>query len=151
MSPTGSTAEPLHHAFATPSFERATVLDAMRLGVISCPKEASLREVARILATYRIHCVVVDQAGAGGKRPWGVITDLDLALAAGSGPEERSAEQVARTEVVTVAPDEPLERAARLMAEREVSHLVVVQPHSGEPVGVLSALDLAGVVAWGAS
>jgi hypothetical protein len=24
-----------------------------------------------------------------------------------------------------------------------------VQPHSGQPVGVLSTLDLAGVLAWG--
>ena len=39
--------------------------------------------------------------------------------------------------------------AAQLMSEHEVSHLVVVQPHSGHPVGVLSALDLAGVLAWG--
>jgi hypothetical protein len=37
------------------------------------------------------------------------------------------------------------------MAEHEVSHLVVIQPHSRNPVGVLSALDLAGVLAWGGS
>jgi CBS domain-containing protein len=50
---------------------------------------------------------------------------------------------------VSVAADDSLERAAQLMAEHEVSHLVVIQPHSGPPVGVLSALDLAGVLAWG--
>jgi CBS domain-containing protein len=151
MSPTGSASEPLQHSFVAPPFEQATVLDAMRLGVISCPQEASLREVARILATYRIHCVVVDQRDAGGERPWGVVTDLDVALAAGPGAGERTAGQVARTELVTITPEESLERAARLMGEREVSHLVVIQPHSGQPVGVLSALDLTGVIAWGGS
>jgi hypothetical protein len=30
-----------------------------------------------------------------------------------------------------------------------VAHLVVVQAHSHNPVGVLSTLDLAGVLAWG--
>jgi CBS domain-containing protein len=35
------------------------------------------------------------------------------------------------------------------MADHNVSHLVVVQPHSGQPVGVLSTLDIAGVLAWG--
>jgi CBS domain-containing protein len=50
---------------------------------------------------------------------------------------------------VTVAADESLERAAQLMAEHQVSHLVVIQPHPGHPVGVLSALDLAGVLASG--
>jgi CBS domain-containing protein len=151
MSPTGSASDPLRHSFTVPPFERATVLDAMRLGVISCPQEAGLQEIARILATYRIHCVVVDQEGAGGKRPWGVITDLDVALAAGPGSERRTAGEVARTEMVTVTPEEPLAHAVRLMAEHDVSHLVVVHVHSGQPVGVLSALDLAGVIAWGCS
>jgi hypothetical protein len=38
--------------------------------------------------------------------------------------------------------------AAQLMAERRTAHLVVVQPPSGHPVGVLSTLDLAGVLGW---
>lgn len=151
MSPTGSTDDLLHHSFTPPPFARGTVLDAMRLGVISCPEEATLKEVARILATYRIHCVVVDREDAGGKRLWGVITDLDVARAAGHDAKEPTAGEAAHKEVITVTPDEPLDRAARLMAEHDVSHLVVVQAHSGQPVGVLSALDLAGVVAWGES
>ena len=57
--PTGTTSNPISHSFEAPPFERATVLDAMRLGVVSCPPDTTLREVARIMATYRIHCVVV--------------------------------------------------------------------------------------------
>jgi CBS domain-containing protein len=55
---------------------------------------------------------------------------------------------VARTEVLTVRPEESLERAAQLMAEHDVTHLVVIQPHSGQPVGIVSALDVAGALAW---
>ena len=36
MSPSGTTSEPLQHTFAAPQFEEATVLDAMRVGVVSC-------------------------------------------------------------------------------------------------------------------
>ena len=57
--PTGTTSTPISHSFEAPPFERATVLDAMRLGVVSCPPDTTLREVARIMATYRIHSVVV--------------------------------------------------------------------------------------------
>jgi predicted transcriptional regulator len=44
---------------------------------------------------------------------------------------------------VTVAAGEELARAARPMVEHEVSHLIVVEPHSTRPIGVLSTLDVA--------
>jgi CBS domain-containing protein len=37
------------------------------------------------------------------------------------------------------------------MVEHEVRHALVVDPRSGRPVGVLSTLDLAGVLAAGRS
>jgi CBS domain-containing protein len=37
----------------------------------------------------------------------------------------------------------------KLMREHGVSHLMVVDSARGVPVGVLSTLDVAGVVAWG--
>ena len=142
--PTGTTSDLIHHSFAAPPFEKATVLDAMRMGVVSCPPDTPIREVARIMATYRIHCVVVAEVAEG--TPMAVIADVDVAAAAGS--RDAVASTLARTEPVTVSPDDPLERAARLMAEHEVAHLVVVQPHSHHPIGVLSALDVAGALAW---
>jgi CBS domain-containing protein len=147
--PTGTTRELNVHSFAAPAFEDASVVDAMRLGIISCHPQTPLQDVARIMATYRIHCVVVTEMEGG--PPVGVISDRDLAAAAASGARYGTAAELAATESVTVAADDPLLRAAQLMAEHQVSHLVVVQPHSGHPVGVLSSLDLAGVLAWGDS
>lgn len=143
--PTGTTSDITRHAFAAPAFERAKVLDVMRLGVVSCPPNASLREVARIMATYRIHSVVVSEMPDGA--PLGVISDIDISAAAAT-PDAHAA-SVARTEPLKVSPEDSLELAAQMMAEHEVTHLVVVQPHSGQPVGVLSALDIAGALAWG--
>jgi CBS domain-containing protein len=145
--PTGTTSELGAHSFAAPDFEHASVVDAMRIGIISCPPQTPLRDVARIMATYRIHCVVVTEME--GAAPLGVIRDGDLAAAAAAGSRDAPAGELASTGSVTVAADDSLVRAAQLMAERQVSHLVVIQPHSGHPVGVLSALDLAGVLAWG--
>lgn len=147
MSPTGTILDPLQHTFLAPAFEDASVVDAMRLGVVTCPPDASLREVARTMATYRIHCVLVTDVE--GDRPWGVITDLHLATAAGADIDKLTAGDVADTEVVSVGATDTMRLAAQLMTEHRTSHLVVVQPHSGHPVGVLSTLDLAGVLAWG--
>jgi CBS domain-containing protein len=143
--PTGTTSDTISHSFQAPPFESATVLDAMRLGVVSCPPDNTLREVARIMATYRIHCVVVAEMAEG--PPLGVISDIDIAAGVVSSPDA-PAGTLARTEPVTVFPDDSLEHAAQLMAEHEITHLVVVQPHSRHPVGVLSALDIAGALAW---
>lgn len=147
MSPSGTILEPLQHTFLAPAFADATVVDAMRVGVVSCPADTPLQEAARMMATYRIHCVVVSDVDPG--RPWGVVSDLDLAAAAGEDLTQRTVRHVARSELVTVRADESLARAAQLMTEHEVAHLVVVQPQSGHPVGVISTLDLAGVLAWG--
>ena len=145
--PTGTTGQPTAHAFTSPTFDEAQVVDAMRIGIINCHPGTSLRDVARIMATYRIHSVVVSEMEGG--RALGVISDRDLAVAAAQGRHDVTAGQLARVEPVTVAADDSLARAAQLMAEHEVSHLVVIQAHSGHPVGILSALDLAGVLAWG--
>lgn len=145
--PTGTTDQPLAHTLAAPAFEDASVVDAMRIGIINCHPTASLRDVARIMATYRIHSVVVNEMEGG--RPLGVISDVDLAVAAARGLHQSTAAELVPAEPVTVAADDSLRHAAHLMAEHEVSHLVVIQPQSGHPVGMLSALDVAGVLAWG--
>jgi CBS domain-containing protein len=147
MSPSGISSDTLRHTFHAPPFDRATVLDAMRVGVISCSPDATLREIARVLATYRVQCVVINETH--GDRPWGIVTDIDLAGAADKDLDKVAVRDIPRGEPVTVGPEDDLRHAAQLMAERHVAHLVVVHPESGQPVGVLSTLDVAGVIAWG--
>jgi CBS domain-containing protein len=107
--------------------------------------------VAQMMATNHIHCVVVMGPGfrpSEPDRPWGVVSDLHL-IAAGADAEERDAASACANEVVTVTFDETLERAAKLMTEHDTAHLVVVDSATPNPVGVISSLDIAGVIAWG--
>lgn len=138
--------------YLTPAFEKARVEDAMRHGVIGCPPSMPLRVVARMMATNHVHSVViegpeVDSAGRMTERAWGIVTDLDL-LRAANEVEYRTAGEVASVDIVTVEPSMPLREAAKLMADRGSSHIVVVAPLSGYPIGVLSTLDIAGNLAW---
>ena len=48
-----------------------------------------------------------------------------------------------------VRPDETVARAAALMREHQVTHLVVIDPDSALPVGVLSTLDIAKTLSVG--
>ncbi|HSI80997.1 MAG TPA: CBS domain-containing protein [Solirubrobacterales bacterium] len=130
-------------SYRTLSFERATAGDAMRAGVITCPPEASLRQVARIMATEHIHSVIVRD-----RDTWMVLTDTDLLRAAGVDLDAATAGEVATAELPEVGAADPLERAAQLMADRRTTHALVTG-ESGRPVGVLSTLDIAGILAWG--
>jgi CBS domain-containing protein len=117
------------------------VADIMREGIYTCPGSATLREVARTMSDRRIHCVVV--SGLPERDIWGVVSDLDLVRGGGIDLDEITADEVAATEVVTVAPSATLDEAAQLMAEHEVAHLIVVHAKTGLPMGVISTLDLA--------
>ena len=136
-------------SFLIPAFEHAKVADAMRPGVIACRPETPLKTVARMMADNHVHSVIVSRPGSeSGGKPWGVVSDLDLVRAGGEA-EDLTAGQTCATEVVSVAPDETLTRAVQLMSEHDTSHLIVVDPRWDDPVGVLSTLDLAGIIAWG--
>jgi CBS domain-containing protein len=128
-----------------PSLDQLGVIDAMHPGVVTCPPETPIRDVAWMMSVYRIHAVVVyGELSDDTPELWGVVSDLDLVEAAAAGDvESRTAAEIAATPVLTVEPTDTLRRAAQMMAEHEVSHLVVVERASSRPLGVLSTLDVA--------
>jgi CBS domain-containing protein len=126
-----------------PDTVTATVRDAMHAGVLTCPPTSTVPEIAAMLGRHRIHCaLVVGLAGRG----WGIVSDLDLMRAVAAGRDDLTAAQLAGMEVVTVAPGADLAEAARLMAEHEVTHLLVAPGPGEQPVGVLSTLDVAQAI-----
>jgi CBS domain-containing protein len=116
----------------------------MHNGILSCASDAPLGEVAGMMARHRVHAVAVTEHP--GNPPLGIASDLDV-VAAIMSADTLTAHQVACTEPLTVSADESLQRAAQLMTEHAVNHLVVVNAESGHPAGVLSTLDIAAVYA----
>lgn len=130
--------------------ETLKVQDAMHEGVYTCSLYAPLSTVARIMAAHRVHAVVVwnEPARNEAAQLWGVVSDLDLIkMAATEDLTGRTAGGSAATPALMIPRYESLARAAQLMAEHEVTHLVVVDRTSTKPVGVLSTLDLAEALA----
>ena len=127
------------------------VSDAMHHGLVSCPVDAPLRSVARMMATHRVHAILVVSHGEHelrGGHVWGVITDGGLLHAAETGDfDEQDAASVAATSVETVRSTAELDEAARILADQESSHVIVVDPRSERPIGVLSRLDLVRALA----
>jgi CBS domain-containing protein len=135
-------------SYLTPRLEHARVADAMRHGILSCAADASLQDAARTMSLHHVHTIVVTDPADGSL--WGILSDtvlLDNLLA--SGGSERLLRDVVNREPSTISSDEPLLSAAGLMRERGIAHLVVRDAQTGRPSGMLSTLDLAGILAWG--
>jgi CBS domain-containing protein len=134
---------PARPAISVGRLERHTVADVMHRGVIAVPPTAPLATVATVLIDHRTHTVMVGCEGG-----WAFVSDMDLIASALGGESDPTAEQMAGMGLAMVRFDATLDLAASLVAESRTGH-VVVTDGDGIPVGVLSALDLLGVIAAG--
>lgn len=73
----------------------------------------------------------------------GIVTERDvlLAVADGGHPDAEWATDVMSRVVLTASPDDPVLNVAELMADAEVRHVVLVEPH-GSATGVVSVRDV---------
>jgi CBS domain-containing protein len=124
--------------------------EAMHEGILTCAADATVRAVARMMVEQRVHCIAVlaepEQSYRLGAL-WGIVSDLDLAGSASLDVDVHTAGGVAASPVVTVTPADTVERAAQLMREYGTAHLVVTAADDNRPLGVISTLDVAAVIA----
>ena len=121
----------------------ATVAEHATMGILACPPDAPLAEVAWLMANNHVHAVIVVRDDLP-EPP--VISDADLVAAVASGHfDSLSAGDVAITEPVGVERDATLARAVQLLSEHAVGHLIV-RDERRLPIGVISSLDIARAV-----
>ncbi len=130
------------------ALDRVRVGEAMHPGVIFCMPPTPLSTIARIMADRRMHSVVVSDLDMPiWTRRWGVVSDVDLLRAIERKSSSQTAGDIAQGEARTVGVDETLSSAAHVMWEHGVTHLVAVEDEGRRAVGVISSLDIAGVLA----
>jgi predicted transcriptional regulator len=127
-----ATPQPYRGDDLRPSFRNATVADVMTTGVITCAPETPWETVAELMATHRVHAVAVGGIAAN-HLAWGIVDWLDLVRTLRDPDVDGDAETICRQRVHGIEPAAPLGEAARIMDERNVAHLVVVD--SERPVG----------------
>jgi CBS domain-containing protein len=133
-----------------------TVREAMTKTVVTAPEEAPFKELVRVMREYRVSAVpIVNHEGS----IVGVVSEADLLLKEAPDvitphvfqgkvhrEERRKAEaKIARDlmthPAITIRPDAPVTEAAKLMHERHVKRLPVLD-ESGAIIGVVSRVDL---------
>ncbi|WP_030715781.1 CBS domain-containing protein [Streptomyces sp. NRRL F-2580] len=134
------------------------VHDVMTRIVVSVTPLAEFKEIVAVMQQWQVTAVPVIE-GQGASRIVGVVSEADLLpkeefRAHGPGLIEQMrrlgdtlkagstlAKDLMTTPAVTVPPDTTLSQAARLMAERHIKRLLVIDP-AGALQGIVSRTDL---------
>lgn len=117
-----------------------TVRDVMTTDIVSCPSSAPVSEAARSMRDRDIGDVLVVDEG----KVCGIVTDRDIVvrcLAEGGDAGSARVGDVLTSSLTTVAPDAPIDEAARIMRDNALRRLPVVE--DGTAVGIVSLGDLA--------
>jgi CBS domain-containing protein len=137
----------------------ATVKDVMTADVVGVRRDTSFKDMAGMLSASRISALpVVDEA----EHVIGVVSEADMLIKEADQASDpgfftglrrrRDHEKAAgicaadlmSSPAIVIRPDEPVQHAARLMYDRGVKRLVVVD-EAGHLVGIVSRSDVLGV------
>ena len=117
-----------------------TIEEVMTVAPMTVPTTAPVVDAARIMREGDVGAVIVLADGGVA----GLVTDRDIAIRAvaeARDPAETTVGEVCSRDLTTVESSAPVEQAARLMRERNLRRLPVVE--EGLPVGIVSLGDLA--------
>ena len=117
------------------------IRDVMTNTVIPIAPEENLAVAARTLTHYNIGALPV--CGANG-RICGLITDRDIVtrcLASGRSAQETAVRDVMSGNITCATPDMEVDEAAKLMGDRQIRRLPVLE--DGKLCGMVSLGDLA--------
>jgi CBS domain-containing protein len=116
------------------------IKEIMTTDLVTRPGSTSLQDGARLMRDRDIGDILVME----GERLQGIVTDRDIVVRCVADRGDISSATLADAcspELVTVSPDTEIREAARIMADRAVLRLPVVE--DGRPVGIVSLGDLA--------
>ncbi|HEX2980261.1 MAG TPA: CBS domain-containing protein [Anaerolineaceae bacterium] len=114
--------------------------DLMTRNVEAITQDASVKEAAHMMKDINVGVLPVLE----GKRVVGMITDRDIvvrAVAEGKDPDKVKAHEIMTKNYIFVYEDQDVREAARLMSDRQIRRLLVLN-HDNNLVGIVSLGDL---------
>lgn len=155
--------------FASNMMGRAKVVEMMTSKIITANRQHSLHHILELMEQNKVGRVVI----ADGERPIGIVTAADIVFAQletpdGGAPQQMvkftrkaerasrpkyryvksvsiTAENIMRSELLTISADEDAARAANIMLERGISGLPVVR--DDKLIGIITKTDIMRKVA----
>ena len=116
------------------------VRELMTTAPVTVEPDATLGEVAVLMKQEDCGSIPVVEDG----RLVGIVTDRDIVIrgvAAGSDPKTQRVSTVMSADPVTISPDDDLTDAEKVMADRQIRRLPVVE--NGKLVGIIVTAQIA--------
>lgn len=119
--------------------QQQTVESLMTKSVISVSPNQHIEEAARLMHDYNIGAIPVVE----GNHVSGMVTDRDITIrsTADGGNEKKPVSEVMTAEIISVTPQTKVQEAARLMADKKIRRLPVIE--NNQIVGMISLGDVA--------
>lgn len=117
----------------------------MNTRMVSRDFRASVLDIAKTMVDWSISSVAIMDKN---KKIVGILTERDIVriIAKGASPDKITAGSLMSTSLVSISKDLPLEEAARLMAQKQVRHILVEDPSNHGVIGIITVTDLARYV-----
>ncbi|MCS7016616.1 MAG: CBS domain-containing protein [Gemmatales bacterium] len=116
------------------------LLQSKGTGVVTITPQATVLEAAQLMNQHRIGCVVV----CAEREVVGILSERDIlrrVVAACRDPSTTPVAEVMTTQVIFASPDTTVEQAQRLMMEKRIRHLPLLD-EQGQLCGMISIGDL---------
>jgi CBS domain-containing protein len=113
--------------------------DVMVSKVITIKKQTTIEKAVRLMNKHEIGCLVVEEEG----KPVGIITERDLlkrVLAKSKETRKMKVEHIMTNGLISVSPKMEVEEAARLMCQKKIKKLPVVE--NGKLLGLVTLTDI---------
>ena len=117
-----------------------SISEVMTPNPVTVQSDASIVDAARAMREADVGPVIVLHGGEVS----GIVTDRDIAIRAvaeGRDPSSTTVGEIASRDLTTLSPNDSVDDAVRMMRERAVRRLPVVE--GGQAVGIVSIGDLA--------
>lgn len=132
--PTNTVSKPMKQTKET------SFVEALTRPAVTCNEDETVKAVAeRIINRSVNHIVVIDDQG----KLSGIVTSWDITRAVANGKEKLG--EIITRRVITTAPDEPIEVAARKLAQHNISALPVID-QVGKVLGIVTSEELSKLV-----
>ncbi len=118
-----------------------SIREVMTKDPITLSQDATAVEAAKAMRDADVGpTLITDQSGA----LHGIVTDRDIAIrvvAEGRDPSNTKLGEIASTGLATLAPDDSVDAAVKIIREQKVRRIPVVE--NDQPVGIVAIGDLA--------
>ncbi|MFH8086780.1 MAG: CBS domain-containing protein [Candidatus Aenigmatarchaeota archaeon] len=115
------------------------IKDVMNRNVIVTKPETSVREAAKIMSKYHIGSLIVLEE----EKIAGIITEGDIlkkVIVEGKDLDETKVRDIMTENVITITPDKTIDDAVKIMTEKRIKKLPVVD--NDKLIGIITASDI---------